>query len=201
MTTTQNTPKTPIAETLWRLALQHGKNGITADEIAAAFEGKIGSNTISPRLVELRETGLIARHPNNLTRPTRTGRVGVVWVANPAEDFASAFRGKSQKQAKPEARPAKKEEQRPVEARPTGIRPTASLQAPAARVLETAQRYATEPTPETLRELMASIWTAFGTGTPPEHAILPPPEEEEDDPYFWERGRQALKPSTPQPQH
>lgn len=50
--------------------------GVTADQIEQ--ETEIGGNTVRPRLVELRELGLIK--DSGHVRKTRSGRSAVVWV-------------------------------------------------------------------------------------------------------------------------
>ena len=69
----------PAAGTLRQRVLEvvAASRGLTAEEIESAT-GLTG-NTVRPRLVELREAGLVA--PSGEARTTRSGRRATVWVA------------------------------------------------------------------------------------------------------------------------
>ena len=80
-----------VAEVIWRAALGTGAYGITADEMIAALEGRVSANTVRPRIVALKYSGLLVRHPDGLTRPTRSNRLAEVWVARQG-DFHALYR-------------------------------------------------------------------------------------------------------------
>jgi hypothetical protein len=58
-----------------------GAEGRTSDEVEAATG--MSGNTVRPRLLELAEEGRVMRAPR--VRPTRSGRLAVVWTVTPAE--------------------------------------------------------------------------------------------------------------------
>jgi transcription initiation factor IIE alpha subunit len=62
--------------------VSRGTQGATAEEIEFAIE--ILGSTVRPRLVELRNAGLVV--DSGLTRKTRSGRHAVVWIAFQMED-------------------------------------------------------------------------------------------------------------------
>lgn len=60
---------------------QAGAEGVTADEVEVLTG--MGGNTVRPRLMELAEEARIMRAPR--LKPTRSGRLAVVWTVTPAE--------------------------------------------------------------------------------------------------------------------
>jgi len=60
-----------------------GERGCTGDEIEVATG--VSHQAVGPRLLELRSAGLVRRAIDDqyrtIERPTRTGRMAVVWVA------------------------------------------------------------------------------------------------------------------------
>lgn len=103
----QSTEGRTFARRIWRLYVDMGCKGFTADELVHFIIVQLGvktkQSTITARLVALKYSGLIVRPDGKPTRITSSSRKAAVWVANPNLDFDTAYQEPPSKHSKGES--------------------------------------------------------------------------------------------------
>ena len=198
--------KTSIARSIWDLAVSRGATGITRDEMIVEFASRAAQTSVTARITALAHSKLLL--PNGETRPTRTGNIAEVLVANPQDDFDARYT-----EARPDAPRPPKGSRPPRVRRPPPtvinvIAPTPPRDPQEEQVLQAARTWVGSlqagssqeggSSSASLEALLDTIWGAYGVGTRPV-ATTPTPvggpslggtqvptqvEEEEDDPTW-----------------